>query len=71
MVVADFEIESVAGLSGDEGVRLSTGRTAGPVFSWFDVRAKIGGTFTEVDFVWRTAVESHVRPMLIIPFQKG
>ena len=71
MIVADFEIESIPRLASDRRVWTGTTRSAMPALAWFDARTSISRALAEVDFVRRAAVESHVRAIHVIPFQKG
>ena len=70
-MVADFEAESITRLSTDKSSRSGALRSAWPLFARFDARAPIGGVLSEVNFVRCSAVEGHVRAILVVPTQKA
>ncbi len=70
-MVADFKLEVIARLSGNERMRVGAEGCARPAFAWFDTRKPIGGALSEINLIRCPAIESHVRAILVIPFQKG
>ncbi len=70
-MVTDFEAESITRLSSDKRSRSGALRSARPLFARFDARAPIGGVLPEVNFVRRSAVECHVRAILVVPTQEA
>ncbi len=70
-MVTDFKAESITRLSSDQCAGLGTPRSPWPLFARFDARAPIGGVLSEVNFVRCSAVEGHVRAILVVPTQKA
>ena len=69
-MVTDFKAESITRLSGDQCAGLGAPRSPWPLFARFEARKPIGGAPPEVNFVRRSAVEGHVRAILVVPAQK-
>ncbi len=68
---AHFDLKIIAGLSGDECARFGAPRRAKPACSWFDAWSLVGGPQTKVDFVGRLSLKCCVRPVPVVPRDKG
>ena len=63
----DGHIEASSGLSLDKDARCGTWRATWPSGAWLEARFAASGALTTVDFIRRSAAESRVRTMCVIP----
>ena len=71
VIELDLERESIAGLPSDERTRHCTWCTPRPALAWFDARASIGRSQSEVHFVGCLPFERHMGAMLVVPSDEG
>ena len=67
IVVLDVEVEAIAWVSGNQGLRVRTRRWARPTRARFDAWLSIGWPSLEIDFVWCPPLERRVRTMFVVP----
>jgi hypothetical protein len=66
----DGHVEARSGLSLDKDARCGTWRATRPSGAWLEARIAASGALTTVDFIRRSADESRVRTMCVIPEEK-
>ena len=67
IVVLDVEVEAIAWVSGNQGLRVRTRRWARPTRARFDAWLSIGWPSLEIEFVWCPPLERRVRTMFVVP----
>jgi hypothetical protein len=70
IAVEIFDVESSAGIAGDERMRQCTRRTARPLRARFDPQFSVGREALEGAFVGRAAGQGGVRAVFVIPVNK-